>query len=153
VSKSAWSMVPALFMTALALVVLVNTSDLIYWADFSPGPAFAPRWVAIAGIVLSAVLVFQTLRGIGPEVQLDLPSRVGLYRAVLTLLALIAFAALAPTLGLLIAAGLTGIFLTLVVLRRPLIPSLVSTALTLLVIWGIFSLWLGIPLPHGIFGI
>lgn len=152
-TKSFWSIVPALFMTALAIVILASTGDLPYWTDFSPGPAFGPRWVAIAAIALAAILTVQALRGLGPEVAVDLPTRSGALRAALTLLALIGFAALAPSLGLLVSAGLASLFLMLVVLRRALFPSLFSTAVTLALIYGVFGLWLGIPLPHGVFGI
>ena len=51
------------------------------------------------------------------------------------------------------AAVLFMLFLLLLVLRRPLAPSLLTTAITGALVYGIFSAWLGIAFPKGIFGI
>jgi hypothetical protein len=59
---------------------------------------------------------------------------------------------LLPVLGTLIASIVFMLAFLLVVERRPLVPSLITTAITVLMFETVFTLWLGIRLPRGIFG-
>lgn len=59
----------------------------------------------------------------------------------------------APWLGLVGAIAAFTLFLLLVVLRRRALPSLFATGLTLALVYGVFVLWLGIPMPTGLLGV
>jgi len=144
--------VSACVMLVLAVVVLAATRDLPYWADFAPGSAFAPFWVAAAGILCSIVLIVGALRR-RSHPPVDWPDHRGLRRVVLTAAGLWAIVALAPVLGLVATAVLFMLFLLLVVLRRHLWPSLLTTAVTTALVYGVFSAWLGIAFPKGLLGI
>jgi hypothetical protein len=58
-----------------------------------------------------------------------------------------------PALGLILSGVALCLFLLLAVERRPLIPSLATTAITVGIVYGVFIAWLGISLPQGVLGI
>jgi putative tricarboxylic transport membrane protein len=144
--------VSAVVMLVLSGVVFMSTRDLPYWADFAPGSAFAPFWVAATGAALSISLLVGALRRqTNPPV--DWPDRKGFQRVVLTAAGLWAVIALAPILGLIATAVLFMLFLLIVVERRRLLPSLFTTAITTALVYGVFAAWLGIAFPKGMLGI
>jgi hypothetical protein len=144
---------PAILMAALSALVIFATRDLPYWSDYSPGPAFAPWWIAACGLFLSALLALQTIRAgvdtLPPEAATTWP---GFIRAASTFAVLIAFILLIPVLGLVLTSMLAAAVIMLVVLRRRIVPGLFSVAVTGAVIYGIFLWWLQIPFPKGPLG-
>lgn len=142
----------AVVMLVLSGVVFLTTRDLPYWSDFAPGSAFAPFWVAATGAALSiALFVGAARRQTNPPA--DWPDRAGLKRVMLTAIGLWAVIILAPILGLITTAVLFMLFLLLAVERRRLWPSLLTTAVTTALVYGVFSAWLGIAFPKGVIGI
>jgi putative tricarboxylic transport membrane protein len=142
----------AVVMLILSGVVFLATRDLPYWADFAPGSAFAPFWVAATGTLLSVALFFGALRRqTSPPV--DWPDRRGFHRVLSTAMGLWSVVVLAPILGLMTTAVLFMLFLLLVVERRRLLPSLLTTAITTALVYGVFAAWLGIAFPKGMVGI
>lgn len=142
---------PAVIMAPLSALVIFETRHLTYWNDYAPGPAFAPWWIAVCGLVLCALLVVHTFRspekweGTGTT-----PARFA--RAAATFLSLIVFVLLIPYLGLVITSVMVALAIMLVILRRAIVPSVVSALVAGGVIWGIFFWWLQINLPTGPFG-
>ena len=144
---------PAIFMAALSALVIFATRHLPYWSDYSPGPAFAPWWIAACGLFLSALLALQTLRLGSDELPPEAATtRTGFIRAASTFAVLVAFILLIPVLGLVLTSMLAAAAIMLVVLRRKIVPSLFSVAVTGAVINGIFLWWLQIPFPKGPLG-
>ena len=64
---------PAVVMLGLSTTVFLGTRELPYWTDFTPGPAFLPRWIAGAGVLLSVMLLVQAWRAEGAGNSLSLP--------------------------------------------------------------------------------
>lgn len=60
---------------------------------------------------------------------------------------------LVSVLGLLGALGLFGLFVSIVVERRPWLPSVLITAASVGVVYGVFAVFLEVPLPTGALGI
>jgi cytochrome b561 len=140
-------------MAALSALVIYSTRELPYWSDYSPGPAFAPWWIAACGLFLSALLALQTIRLGSNELPPEAATtRSGFIRAASTFAVLIAFILLIPALGLVLVSMLAAGTIMLVVLRRKILPSLLSVAITGAVIYGIFLWWLQIPFPKGPLG-
>jgi hypothetical protein len=142
---------PAIIMAALSALVIFETRHLSYWSDYSPGPAFAPWWIAFCGLALSAMLALHTFRssetweGTGTTAG-------GFSRAAATFASLIVFVFLIPYLGLVITSFLTALAIMLFILRRAVVPSVVSALCAGFVIYGIFFWWLQIHLPTGPLG-
>jgi putative tricarboxylic transport membrane protein len=142
----------ALVFLALSAIVVAGTSDLAYWSDFAPGPAFAPVWIAAAGAVLALLLLFQEVRDPTRE-PADLPPWPALARVLLTIAALCLALAVAPRLGFVAAVAALTLFVLLAVERRRVLPSLVVTLLTAALVQGVFVAWLNVQLPKGFLGL
>lgn len=143
----------ALAMLLIYVGLLIAGIDLVYWDGYAPASGFAPVWVAISGLVLATLMLFD----VGAEAVLDdgpiLPSREEFRRVVLATGALWLFVVAAPFLGMIPAALALMLFLLLVVLGRRLVPSLVTAFTTTALIYLIFIVWLNVQLPRGIFGV
>jgi putative tricarboxylic transport membrane protein len=145
-------LVPALLMLALSAAIAFDTRSLSFWADTTPGPAFLPVWLAIAGAVLFMLRLAEARRGSGgPAVQW--PDRAALARVATIFAGLVAVPLVAPFAGLVPALALLVAFVLLFVLRQALWPSLAAVAITAGVIYAIFVGWLGVPLPRGALGL
>jgi putative tricarboxylic transport membrane protein len=142
--------VPALLMAALSAAIAFDTRGLSFWADTTPGPAFMPVWLALAGVVLVALRLVEARRA---SVAVEWPDRRALLRVGAILGGLVTVPLLTPFLGLVPALALFVAYLLLAVLRQPLWPSLATLAITLGLVYGIFVGWLRVPLPQGILGI
>jgi hypothetical protein len=143
---------PPLAMLALSAVLVVGTWHLGYWTNITAGPAFAPIWVAAAGTLL-ALLQLRAVRSAASAEVYDWPDAVGMKRVAITFIGLVAFAILSPILGMVPSAALFVFLFLYVLLARPLVSSLITTAATTLLIYGIFVWWLNVGLPVGYFDI
>ena len=142
--------VPALLMLVLSAAIAFDTRSLSFWADTTPGPAFLPVWLAIAGVVLVVLRLVEARRS---RTAIDWPDTAALVRVAMILGGLVAVPLVSPLLGLVPALALFVAFLLLVVLRQRLWPSLATLAVTSGLVYAIFVGWLGVPLPKGILGI
>ena len=142
--------VPALLMLVLSAAIAFDTRSLSFWADTTPGPAFLPVWLAVAGVVLVVLRLVEARRS---RTAIDWPDTAALVRVAMILGGLVAVPLVSPLLGLVPALALFVAFLLLVVLRQRLWPSLATLAVTSGLVYAIFVGWLGVPLPKGILGI
>jgi putative tricarboxylic transport membrane protein len=140
----------AVIMLGLSAIVIAGMSGYAYWSDYAPGPAFAPYLIASSGIVLSVILLVAALRGDGEPA--DWPDAVGGRRVLYTAIGLVLFVAALPYLGFAAAGIAFMLALLLLVLRRRLVPSLATTAITVAMVQGIFVQWLNVRLPTGPWG-
>ncbi|GAB4071195.1 tripartite tricarboxylate transporter TctB family protein [Ancylobacter sonchi] len=146
------NLVTAVLLLALSVLVLLGTWELPYWADFAPGSAFAAFWVALVGLVLALALLVSTLADDGREPH-GFPDRRGVARVAALTAGLWLMVLLIPLLGFMTAAIAFSLFLLLGIERRPLVPSLFTTAVVSGLVYGVFIAWLGIALPAGPFGL
>jgi hypothetical protein len=137
---------PAIFMICLAAGVLLGTSGLKLWDGFTPGPRFFPAWLAGASVVLSGLLLLTQKLGTDGA-KLDLPEPGGVGRVLAILAGLIVMALILQTTGMVPALALFMLFLLVAVLRAPLVPSILTTAIVTVGIELLFVRWLGVPLP------
>ncbi len=141
---------PAALMLGLSGAILLETRNLGFWSDTTPGPAFLPVWLAAAGLALCALRLAEARRG-GEDTEW--PDKAALARIALIFAGLVAVPLLTPLLGMLPALALFMAYLLLLVLRQPLWPSLATIGVTGALVYGIFVSWLGVPLPRGVIGI
>lgn len=143
---------PPLVMLALSAVVVFGTWHLGYWTNTTAGPAFAPVWVAAAGTLL-ALLQLRSVRSAASAEVYDWPDATGIKRVAITFFGLVAFSVLSPFLGMVPSAALFVFLFLYGLLARSLVSSLITTAATTLLIYGIFVWWLNVGLPAGYFDI
>jgi hypothetical protein len=141
--------VPALLMLVLSAAIAFDTRSLSFWADTTPGPAFLPVWLAVAGVVLSVVRLVEARRY---REVIAWPERAALLRIAVIFGVLAVVPLLSTLVGLVLALGLFVAFLLLVVLRQPLWPSLATVSIIIGLVYAIFVGWLGVPLPKGLIG-
>ena len=142
---------PPLLMLALSAVLVLGTWHLGYWRDTTPGPAFAPIWLAGAGALL-AILQLRSVWAGGASAY-DWPDAVGLKRVATAFFGLVAFSVLSPLLGMVPGVALFVILFLYVLMAQPLVPSLITAGVTTGMIYFIFVRWLDVGLPTGYFGI
>jgi len=140
---------PAAFLLALSGAMALETRNLGFWSDTTPGPAFLPVWLAVAGVVLAVLRLLEARRS-APGA--GWPDKAALLRVTLIFAGLMAIPALAPLVGLLPALALFMAYLLFAVLRQRLWPSLATIAITGALVYAIFMRWLGVPLPVGLLG-
>ncbi len=142
---------PAVVMLGLSAGVIVGTRGLPVWSEFTPGPAFAPLLVAGAGALVSISLLVQAWRSTGPG-RVEWPGRTAAARIVLTTAGLAASVLLSPYLGIVTTAVAFTLCMLFGILRRSLWWSVVTSAVTGGLIYGVFIYWLGVALPTGPLG-
>jgi len=138
--------IPAVFMLGLSLLIWFGTSNLTYWDGVTPGAGFFPFWLASAGALLAAILLFQQFRGHSFG-DLDFPDRGGFLRVAASVAAMTVMGLITPIVGMVPAVGLFMIFMLLVVLKQKLLPSVFATVVMAGGIELIFVRWLGVSLP------
>jgi putative tricarboxylic transport membrane protein len=143
---------PAAVILGISAVVLAGTRELPYWTDFAPGPAFLPRWIAGTGVLLCAILLFHAWRA-GGAAKPEWPERAGAIRVLLTTGGLILCVPLAPYLGLVTTTVVFMAGMMVGILRRRLLPSLLTAVGTGGLIYIVFVWWLKVALPAGPLGI
>lgn len=143
--------IAALVLLGLSALIVWDTWDLPYWDRFSPGSSFAPIWVAAAGVLIAVLLLVQAVRTRNDE-PAEWPDGAGLRRVVMSIatigLILVAF----PWLGTVVSGTLFMLLFLIGVARRPIVPSLAATFITVALVESVFGLWLKIDLPSGIVG-
>lgn len=144
--------VPALLLLVLSALIVVETRHLEFYGETSPGPAFLPFWLALAGVVLVALRLLEARRAGGATI-VEWPERDGMRRIGLIFAGLVAVPLVAPLVGMVPAIALFMGFMLLVVLRQRLAPSLLTVAVTGGLVYLIFVRWLGVALPTGILGL
>ena len=142
----------AVILLALALLAVAGTLELPYWSDVSPGPAFASRWVGIVAAGLGTILLWEAATRTHSS-AIEWPGRDGARRVLLSSALLCAFGLLLPYAGFALAGVAFMLAMLLVVQRRPLLPSLLATVVTVAGCYGIFIGWLQVKLPLGPWGI
>ena len=131
--------------------ILVGARQYPYWARTAPGTGFMPTLLGLVGLALGVALLVTTLRR-GPLGPLDLPDRPTGVRIAGAMAGLSLMIVLTPVLGLLLGQAIFMLFMLLGLERRPLLPSLATTAITTGLIHGVFMRWLHVPLPTGPLG-
>jgi hypothetical protein len=127
------------------------------------GPGLLPMVTGLLLLLLSAVQLLARLRrlragGTTPPPQdagTDVFGRTEAQRVrqlVMVLIALPVSVLMVPVLGFLVAFGLLVLFVSAVVERRPPLVALLVTAVAVALGYGIFAVFLDVPLPAGLVG-
>ncbi|MCB1971247.1 MAG: tripartite tricarboxylate transporter TctB family protein [Geminicoccaceae bacterium] len=150
-----------LFLGLLAVfagATLYGSLDMPYGSEQTFGAGFVPLNMSVAVLVLGALIVFRGVRAGRADIpdpaeasgtpkgdQATSPLKgVGIVIATVALIA--ATIAAAHFGSLMLPLGLSMVVITALFLERGWRIGLISTAVALIVIYGIFDLWLKIPL-------
>lgn len=138
----------------LALAVAFSAGALkhyAYWGPNGPGPAFLPFWLGAVMAVLAAMLLLGALRSRDAG-EAWLPTGAGLRRLAIVLGLTTALVALLGILGMVLGTVLFLIAL-MRLLDRIAWPTTLIVALAVAGLnFMVFSFWLKVPMPVGVFG-
>ena len=138
----------------LALAVAFSVGALqhyAYWGENGPGPGFLPFWLGLVMALLATLLLVGALRAREPG-EAWLPSGDGRRRLGIVLGLTVAFIALLNVVGMVVG---TVLFLIGVMrlLDRHRWPLTLAVALGVAAFnFVVFTYWLRVPLPVGVFG-
>jgi putative tricarboxylic transport membrane protein len=140
----------ALLWMAGGTIVLLQSWELDYMAEYGPGPGFLPFWLGVGVIALGiALLAMATFRSEKSETT-KLPTRHAAYQLILVCAGVFGLALLANTVGFIIYIGVLFFCLLFFVERRGWKFSLVMAIASPLALWLIFELGLDLRLPMGL---
>ena len=138
--------------------VIWEASSFQYGTEFAPGPGFAPIWLGIIGLILTALMVGTALgrarRG-NPAADDEDPQALepqGLLRVGAALAGLVGFLVLVPWVGLAIALFVFLLILTLGVQRLSVVAGIATSVATVCFVYLVFVLFLNVPVPSGPLG-
>ena len=131
-----------------AVVWIATALGLPYMGDYAPGSGFLPLWLGVGLLALSVIHVVASVRA--PAAAATPPGRVR--KVVAVTLGLIVCVALIDKLGFVVVVGAYLMFLFRGVEREPWRTSLIVAFATVAVLFGLFRLWLQVPLPKGPWG-
>jgi putative tricarboxylic transport membrane protein len=144
------SFIISILLVAISLFILIESLTLTYYSDYGPGPGFLPIWISGILLILSAIYMFQSFRKEKITFTDILPKGEGLRNLIVCIGSLLVFLFVLPFLGFLLSS-----ILFLWVLFKQGYSWIASLGLSLLVtiiIFGIFSILLDVPLPKNFLG-
>ena len=138
----------------LALAIAFSAGALKkhdYWAPNGPGPAFLPFWLGLVMAVLATLLLVGALRSKEPGEDW-VPRGDGLRRLAVVVGLTIALVAALNLVGMVIGTVLYMVALMRLLDRMPWRLALMVALATAAFVFLVFSFWLKVPLPVGVFG-
>lgn len=134
-------------MSAFAVATLIPSLGMPYSAGQTFGPGFVPLNMSVAVIILCALLAWRQLHRSEPDAEEATASpREGRVAVCATVLLITATVFLAHYGSLLLPLGACIFLVSRFLLNRSWLVAFGSTLATIAAIYGIFSLWLKIPL-------
>ncbi len=139
--------VAGLLCGLFAVLWIASALGLPYMGDYAPGSGFLPLWLGVCLLVLSAVHGVSSVRAPAAGVP------TGHWRKVVAVtLGLVVCVAVIEPLGFVVAVGAYLLFLLRGVEKEPWWTSLGVSSVAIAVLFGLFRLWLKVPLPKGPWG-
>ena len=139
--------VAGLLCGLFAILWIATALGLPYMGDYAPGSGFLPLWLGVGLLALSAIHVVSTLRAGAAAAP------AGRWRKVVAVtLGLIVCVAAIDKLGFVLSVGAYLLFLLRGVEKEPWRTTLGVSVVCVAVLFGLFRLWLQVPLPRGPWG-
>jgi len=140
----------ALFWIAFSFFVCSRSIEAGVGSFRQPGAGFLPFWSALILGVLSAALLIKSLIGARAEEKVpELRRRVKKGNVVAALLCLFAYVMFLEWAGYLVATFALMTLLYMIAGRSRVWTQVVGAAVTVLITYVVFYVWLGVQLPKG----
>ena len=146
--------VTALVCLSFAVFIGWESYKLKYYLEMGPGPGFFPLWLSgIFGVLAVMMFVHATFGASDPMPEDFFPRRLGYFRIAAILGALTGALLLFEPLGFRLTMFAFFLFLLSALSRHRLIVSVPIAVAGSFGVYHVFTVFLKIPLPIGIFGI
>ena len=144
--------VVGILLLVFSIWVIWTSTELIYTVEFSPGAGFFPFWLGISLLILSVVLLLNnTILKLHMTEENPFPGRSALLRIISILGSLLVGLIVFERIGFLLTMGLLVAFLLIFLEKYRWYSGIVISALMVFAIYGVFKIWLDVPLPPGLF--
>jgi putative tricarboxylic transport membrane protein len=143
--------VASILLLILSIAAIVGSRDLIYKVEFSPGAGFFPFWLGVSLLILSLILLTKNtvLKSVVKE-ENPLPGREALLRIVSILGALLVGILLFERIGFLITMCSVSAFMLIFLEKYRWYSGILISLVMVFAVYGIFKIWLNVPLPLGL---
>jgi len=144
----------SIILMVFAVLGMIEASQLERTMKMGIGISFLPFWMSTFIGVLSLTLLISVLRGKKiKEPETPLFPKENIPRVVVVTAALLGYIIFLETIGYIISTFLFFLITILILQRKRVMSILFFGALFTLILFAIFKVWLGSPLPSGLFGI
>jgi putative tricarboxylic transport membrane protein len=140
----------ALLWMGVGTLILRQSRELDYMAEYGPGPGFLPFWLGAGVIALGIALLAKATFWNEKSEKTELPTRHAATQLILVCAGIFGLALLASTVGFIICIGLLFFCLLFFVERRGWKFSLIMAIASPLALWLVFELGLDLRLPQGL---
>ncbi|HEX2987750.1 MAG TPA: tripartite tricarboxylate transporter TctB family protein [Chloroflexota bacterium] len=146
--------ITAVVFILFAAFIARDSMELKFYTALGPGPSFFPFWLSVLMMILAAMMFFNaTFKNAGPMPDDFWASKVGYLRMLAIFLAISFAVFFMETIGFRLTMLAFYLFLLFALGRQNLI---VTAIVAIAGSWGVFQVfteYLKVPLPIGIFGI
>ncbi len=143
----------SIILMVFAVLGMIEASQLERTMKMGIGISFLPFWMSAFIGILALTLLISALRGKINEPDKPLFPRENILRVVVVTTALLGYIFFLETIGYIISTFLFFLVSIFVLQRKRIVSILFFGALFTLILFAIFKVWLGSPLPSGLFGI
>lgn len=144
--------VVGILLLIFSIWVIIASRDLVYAEEFSPGAGFFPFWLGISLLILSLILLVNSaILKFHMTEDNPFPGKQALLRILYILGSLLVSMLIFERVGFLITMGVFVAFLLIYLEKYRWYSGIVVSALMVFAIYGIFKIWLSVPLPPGLF--
>ncbi len=144
--------VVGILLLIFSVLVIIASGDLVYVVEFSPGAGFFPFWLGISLLICSLILlVGSTILKLHRTEKNPLPGKPAFLRIIAILGSLLVSILLFERIGFLITMSLFVAFLLIFLEKYRWYSGILISVLMVSAVYGIFKIWLKVPLPSGIF--
>jgi len=143
--------VAGILLLVLSIATIVGSRDLIYKVEFSPGAGFFPFWLGASLLILSLILLLKNTVFKSPATEENpLPGRKALLRIFSILGSLLVAILLFERIGFLITMFSFVAFLLIFLEKYRWYSGILISLVMVFAVYGIFKIWLNVPLPLGL---
>lgn len=144
--------VVAILLLIFSIWIITGSRDLVYKEEFSPGAGFFPIWLGVSLLILSVVLLLNsTILKLYMAEKNPFPERHALLRISYILGSLLISLLIFEHVGFLLTMGLFVAFLLIFMEKYRWYSGILISLAMVFAIYGIFKIWLAVPLPPGLF--
>ena len=140
-----------ILLLILSVAAIVGSRDLVYKVEFSPGAGFFPFWLGVSLLILSLILLTKnTVLTSSAKEENPLPGKEALLRILSILGSLLVGILLFERIGFLITMFVFVAFLLIVLEKYRWYSGILISLAMVFAVYGIFKIWLNVPLPLGL---
>ncbi|MBA4423220.1 MAG: hypothetical protein C0390_09005 [Syntrophus sp. (in: bacteria)] len=144
--------VVGILLLIFSIWVIIVSRDLIYVEEFSPGAGFFPFWLGLSLLILSLILLLNsTIMKFYLTEGNPFPEKHALLRLAYILGSLLVSLLIFERIGFLLTMSVFVAFLLIFVEKYRWYSGIVISVLMVFAVYGIFKIWLAVPLPPGLF--